>query len=175
MKAKHLKAGLIFALNYHGIDAKADQPDWSLAALLLPEMLHGIRCSKAGGLDPAWTAHSELALRTGAQSEPSMRKEIEQLRAERVTLQSENEQLRADLEAAKQAAKPAEIKIGDTVRLKEGAKSVYGTPLFVAPSYVVDNAFAGEKHVELHIRQAEAEPGNGGWWVARDQIAEVIR
>lgn len=101
--------------------------------------------------------------------------ERDALRAERVALQAENEALRADLEAAKQAATPVEIEIGDTVRLIEGAQSLYGTPLFVAPSYVVGNTFAGEKHVELHIRPAEAEPGNGGWWVDRDQIAEVIR
>lgn len=124
--------------------------------------------------------HDRTGVASGAQSGPSKRKEREQLRtenaqlrAERVTLQSENEQLRAELEAAKQAAKPVEIKIGDTVRLKDGAKSVYGTPLFVVLSYVVDNALAEGR--ELQIRQAKAEPGSGGWWVARDQIAEVIR
>lgn len=102
-----------------------------------------------------------------------VRRENAALRRERVKLQAENEALRADLEAAKQAATPVEIEIGDTVRLIEGAQSLYGTPLFVAPSYVVVTTFAEGR--ELHIRQAEAEPGNGGWWVTRDQIAEAVR
>lgn len=49
---KHLLAGLTFAINYHGLDAKLDAADNGLAALIAPQVQHGVNCSKLG-VDPA--------------------------------------------------------------------------------------------------------------------------
>lgn len=173
MKTKHVRAGLIFALNYHGIDAKLSIDDATLADELLDEVVHGIECSKMGA-DPAITARA--GLRAGAQSAPSLRKENAQLR---VALQSENERLRADLkkvqtqldEALRVVAevRPIEIKIGATVRLIADAKSTIGTPIGRQHDLKVGNIHRDEFFVQL--------PGHAaiGWWVARDQIAEVVK
>ena len=54
LQHEHLLKGLEFALNYHGIDAKANMADFKLAELLTPQVIHGAECAKTGA-DPAMT------------------------------------------------------------------------------------------------------------------------
>lgn len=54
LQHEHLLKGLEFALNYHGIDAKANMADFKLAELLAPQVIHGAECAKTGA-DPAMT------------------------------------------------------------------------------------------------------------------------
>ena len=54
LQHEHLLKGLEFALNYHGIDAKANVADFKLAGLLAPQVIHGAECAKTGA-DPAMT------------------------------------------------------------------------------------------------------------------------
>lgn len=55
MRYEDLLKGLEFALNYHGIDADANTADFTLAAKLAPQLIHGAECAKRG-LDPSMTA-----------------------------------------------------------------------------------------------------------------------